>query len=378
MKIALVCDDLVQHGGHENVVMEFCKVFPQAPLFTTMATKEWQDICREENIELNTSFMQKLPFKKGLNRYYAPFLLYMVALENFNFDDFDVVISLSSRFAHGIITKPSTLHVCYMSTVGRMFWEPKNYFAHVSFWGISFFKKLANSILSLPLSYIRVWDKTAAQRPDHFITISKTSRSRIHKYYQRDAVIINPPVDIDMYTKEVSSIPNDYLLIATRLVPWKRVDIAIKACLDLGLKLKIMGSGPDLPRLKSLSGGSELIEFLGYVSEDEKVKYMKNCQALILTQLEDFGLTPVEVMACGRPVIAYAKGGVLETVLPGETGEFYEQQTAASLKKILQEFDHKTYDKDICLAQAAKFDLPRFEDEIRDFLTKVKRSPQAE
>jgi len=194
MKIAIVCDDLVQHGGHEHIIMEFCKMYPAAPLYTTTATKKWQQICRRNNIELRTSFLQKFPFIKKLNRFYAPFLLYVLALESFSFDEFDVVISLSSRFAQGVVTKPKTLHICYMSTVGRMFWEPHGYFAHEKFGSLRILKKLANRLLSLPLSYIRIWDRTASQRPDVFVTISKTTQQRIKKYYRREAGVIYPPI----------------------------------------------------------------------------------------------------------------------------------------------------------------------------------------
>ena len=164
MKIAIVCDALVQHGGHEHIILEFCKMYPGAPLYTTAATKKWKKICKDNDIELRTSFLQKFPFIKKLNRVYAPFLLYILALESFNFDEFDVVVSLSSRFAQGVITKPKTLHICYMSTVGRMFWEPHAYFKYESF---GLFRKLVKTFLKLPLSYIRMWDRTAAQRPDN-------------------------------------------------------------------------------------------------------------------------------------------------------------------------------------------------------------------
>ena len=141
MKVALVCDDLTQQGGHENVILKFCEMYPDAPLYTSHATKKWQKICQDRGIELRTSYLQKLPFREKLNRYYAPFLFHIFALESFNFDEFDLVISLSSRFAHGVLTKPTTLHVCYMNTVGRMFWESKKYFENDTFSGSKILQK---------------------------------------------------------------------------------------------------------------------------------------------------------------------------------------------------------------------------------------------
>ncbi len=375
MKIAIVCDALVQHGGHEHIILEFCKMYPGAPLYTTAATKKWKKICKDNDIELRTSFLQKFPFIKKLNRVYAPFLLYILALESFNFDEFDVVVSLSSRFAQGVITKPKTLHICYMSTVGRMFWEPHAYFKYESF---GLFRKLVKTFLKLPLSYIRMWDRTAAQRPDVFITISKTTQDRIKKYYNREASIIYPPIKLNKFKTRVSKLPNDFFIVVTRLAPWKRVDIAIKACIAANVKLKIIGEGPDRKRLERLVGDSKFIEFLGYVSEEEKIKYLQNCLALIMTQFEDFGLVPLEAMACGKPTIAYAKGGVLETVVPGETGEFYYKQNEQSLEKVLLKFDSGKYKKETCTAQAAKFDLPIFTKNMKGFIAGKHRSHRAD
>jgi len=374
MKIALVCDDLVQHGGHEYIILEFCKMYPGAPLYTTAATKKWQQICKDNGIELKTSFLQKFPFIKKLNRIYAPFLLYILALESFNFDEFDVVVSLSSRFAQGVITKPQTLHICYMSTVGRMFWEPHAYFSHESYGGSGLLKRLIITLLKLPLSYIRLWDRTASQRPDVFLTISKTTQERIRKYYHREASIIYPPIILEKFKTEVSKLPNDYFVVVTRLAPWKRVDIAIRACLEARVNLKIIGEGLDRKRLEDLAADSELIEFLGYISEEEKIMHLKNCLALIMTQFEDFGLVPLEVMACGKPTIAFAKGGVLETVVPGETGEFYAKQEAKSLIKVLQKFDPAKYKKEACISQAAKFDLPIFTKNMKEYIAGKHRS----
>ncbi len=352
----MVCDDLVQQGGHEKVILDVCRIFPEASLYTTLATKKWQEICNKEGIELKTSFLQKLPFKRKLNRVYAPLLLYILALENFNFDEYDLVISLSSRFAHGIVTKPQTKHVCYMSTVGRMFWEPDVYFEHEKF--------ALSGLLQLPLSYIRLWDRIASQRANYFIANSEITRKRIRKYYGRDAVVINPAIEIKEFSISDKQVDEDFYLILTRLVSWKKVDIAIRACKELGLRLKIIGTGLDKARLEKITQGNKNIEFLGFISDERKVEYLQNCRALINTQFEDFGIVPLEAMACGKPVIAYKKGGVLETIKEGKTGEFFLEQTAESLSSILKDFTYQKYNKENCRKQAEKFTIKKFNERI--------------
>lgn len=371
MKIALVCDDLTQHGGQEKVVMDICRVFPDAPLYTTMATKKWRERCKKEGIELIISKMQKLPFKKSLNRVYAPFLFYILALENFNFNEYDVVLSISSRFAHGVITQPKTFHVCYLNTVGRMFWEPEAYFSNEGFNKFKVTKKLFKVFLKLPLSYLRNWDRVASTRPDYFIVNSITTQNRVKKYYGRESQLLYPGVDSGKFKldkdinnkKEVDK--KDYFLILTRLATWKRVDLAIKVCKELGVKLKIAGDGPGKEKLKTIASGYSGVEFLGYVSDNDKVGYLTNAKALIMTQFEDFGLVPIEAMSCGTPTIAYKRGGVLETVIEGETGEFYNEQTVESLTEALRNFSYEKYDADKLKEHAKNFDISKFNQDIK-------------
>jgi len=372
MKVALVCDDLIQKGGHEKVVMDICRLFPEAPLYTTMATKDWQGKCAANGTKLITSFMQKFPFKKKLNRFYAPFLFYVLAIESFDFTKYDLVISISSRFAHGIITKPSTMHICYMSTVGRMIWEPDTYFEHENFKG---FKKVAKMFLSPSLSHLRIWDFVASKRPDSFITNSKISQQRIRKYYNRESIIIHPAIDTSTFLKNSNKKDKEkYFFVLTRLASWKKVEIAIKACLDLGLNLKIAGDGPDRDRLENIAKShhaKDKIEFLGYTSDQDKIAYLKNSEALIVTQFEDFGITPLEAMACGTPVIAYRKGGVLETVVEKETGIFFDEQTAKSLKVALSNFSKKDFDSDKIVGRALKFDINEFNKSFMEFVNSL-------
>lgn len=360
MKLAIVHDDLIQFGGAERLLLALHELWPEAPVYTSIASKEWLQKCVDENIDLKTSFMQKFPLKKQLNRIYAPFLLYPLAFESFDFSEYDVVLSLSARFAHGIITKPYTKHICYMNSPGRMIWESHNYFEYEKF------NKL--NLLMPSLTALRLWDFTAAQRVDYFIANSTLPKSRINKYYQRDSIIVYPFVETNKFplNKYTSS---EYFLIISRLLAWKRIDIAIKAFNKLNLPLKIIGEGPEHDRLRSLAASN--IEFLGYVSEEEKRIHLSKAAALVVTQHEDFGITPLEAMASGKPVIAYGKGGVLDTVEPGITGVFYPEQTEESLAHVLIDFNYKDYLVSDCLARAKRFDKCRFTKNIQDFVHAV-------
>jgi glycosyltransferase involved in cell wall biosynthesis len=382
MKIALVHDDLIQRGGAEKLFMEMHEVFPEAPVYTSVASDYWIKFCKDKRIELHTSFLQNFPFSIKLNRYYSPFLFHNLAFESFDFSDFDLVISSSARYAHNIITKPQTKHISYINSPGRMFWESDEYFQNEDYGWFKPLKKLARIFLSPMLLHLRVSDYIAAQRADYVIANSKVPQDRIKKYYKRDATIIYPFVDFDYFAERKSSnkeklhivsnntnstFSKNYFVLVTRLVSWKKVEIAIKACKDLNLKLKIIGDGPDISRLKNFAQDSQ-VEFLGYVSDEEKAYILQNCIALINTQAEDFGIVPLEAMASGKPVIAYGKGGVLETVMPGTTGEFFSAQTPESLKEILQTFNPKKYNPEACRTQAKKFDRIVFATQLKDYV----------
>jgi len=369
MKVALVCDDLIQMGGHEKVVMDFCEIFPEAPLYTTVASKKWSKICREKNINLRTSFLQYFPFMKKMNRYYAPFGVYIFALNSFDFSNYDIVISLSSRFVHGIKTELNTKHICYMSTVGRMFWEPYNYFDGETYGLLSLIKFLAQPFLAPFLSAIRVWDYIAGQRPHYFLCNSKTTQSRIKKYYRRDSKIIHPSINVEKFIQKKEHLEDDYFLILTRLVSWKKVDLAIEACKKMNKKLKIVGTGPATKELKKLANGN--IEFMGYVSEEKKISLLQNCVALINTQYEDFGIAPLESMASGRPVVAFGAGGALETVVCGKTGEFFKEHAVESLVKVLKDFNPTKYSVEACQTQANKFNIKHFKQTIKDLIYNI-------
>jgi glycosyltransferase involved in cell wall biosynthesis len=370
MKIALVCDDLIQFGGQERLVASLTDLYPGAPLYTTVASEKWIKICADKNIQLHTSFMQKLPKIEKLNRYYSVFLLHILALESFDFSEFDVVLSVSSRFAHGVITKPTTKHICYMNTPGRMIWEPESYFKYEDFGYLRPLKFLAKIFINPVLNWMRRWDYTAAQRVDYFIANSKTPQERIKKYYGRDSVVVYPFFENPKKPSKKERTQQDgYYLLISRLQPWKRVDIAVECCSENKRKLKIIGTGSYENELKKTA--ADCVEFLGYVNEEEKGKLIYGCTALIQTQYEDFGIVPLEALSRGKPVIAFGKGGVTEIVSPGVTGEFFMEQDADSLEKVINSFDPKKYDPKACITASSRFSKENFLRSVQDFVSSV-------
>lgn len=366
MKIAIVFDDLIQNGGAEKLLLMTHEIWPSALIYSCLASNEWIQYCQNNNIKLITSFMQKIPFAVKFNKVLAVFGFHMLAYESFNFDKYDVVLSISARFAHGVITKPSTKHVCYMNSPGRMFWEPCNYFANDNEQNARrghFNNRLLQLIISPFLSWIRLWDYTAAQRVDKFIANSKTPQNRIKKYYKRDSDIVYPFAEGTTKLQKPSS-NEKYFLIISRLVSWKKIEIAIKACISLRLNLKVIGEGSDKSRLMKISNNSKYIELCGRVLDDEKTRLICNCVALIQTQHEDFGITPVEAMSWGKPVIAFGRGGALETVVSGVTGEFFYEQTSNSLSDTLQNFSPEKYLPETCQEQSKLFNKQRFVNDL--------------
>jgi glycosyltransferase involved in cell wall biosynthesis len=367
MKIAIVCDDLIQFGGQERLVEAVLEIWPDAPVFAPVISKKWQKVLQNKKIKYYASFLQRFPFAEKLYRFYSVFLLHILAFESFDFNNYDVVISISSRFSHHIITRPTTKHICYMNTPGRMFWEQRDYFEEESIRGKGFKRALFDTFLSFPINFIRMLDYIAAQRVDYFIANSKTSQARIKKYYGRESRIIYPFVDLDRFKNVLKDAAiSNYFLVVTRLAPWKRVDIAIEACKNLGLNLKVVGTGPALSEFKTKTASN--IEILGFVSDSKVASLYANCIAFINTQYEDFGITPLEAMACGKPVIAYGRGGVLETVKDDITGEFFKEQTVQDLISVLESFDRKKYSEEDCRIQAEKFSKQRFVEDLKSFV----------
>jgi len=360
MKLALVHDWLNQVGGAEDVLLELKALFPEAPVFTSIyAAAKMPLVMRTWDIR--TNWLDRLPGIHDHHQSYLP--LYPLGFAGTDLSDFDLVLSNKSGFCHGIRTRPDGMHICYCLTPTRYVWMTQTYLAREG-WG----RGMAWMLKPL-LIWLRRWDFAAAQRVTHFVAISTAVRERIRRYYRRDSVIIFPPVDTDRFRPNGRA-PEKFFLVLSRLIPYKRIDLAIQACNRLGVPLIVAGDGRDRPMLEALAGPT--IEFLGRVSDAEAADLMARCQALLFPGLEDFGITPVQAQAAGRPVIAYGAGGALDTVLPGRTGELFPEQTVEALAAVLARFDPNHYDAAVCRAHALRFDRSRFQRELRSFVERVR------
>lgn len=335
MKVALIHDHLAQEGGAEKVLKVLADMFPEAPIYTLLYDQKKVD----KNFagrHIESSIIQRLP---GGVRHYKWYLYFMpMAVEFFDLRPYDLVISDASAFAKGVITTPETLHICYCHTPTRYLWsDAHQYLNELKY------NKWIKKIISLTLGRLRVWDFAAAQRVDYFIANSETVRRRIAKFYRREATIIYPPVETSKFKiADLSQQPRGerYFLVGCRLAPYKRVDMVVQAFKALGAnyRLKIFGDGLDLPRLQKLAGAATNIEFLGRVSEEQKADLYAHALAFINPQEEDFGITAVEAMASGRPVIAYRRGGATETVVEQISGVFFEEQTPGAVMTAVRRF----------------------------------------
>jgi glycosyltransferase involved in cell wall biosynthesis len=358
MRIALVHDWLNQIGGAEEVLENLVALFPESPVYTSMYWAEGMPPAYRQ-WDIRTSWMDRLP---GIKRHHQAYLpLYPLAFESLDLGQYDVVLTNKSGFCHGVITPPETLHVCYCLTPTRYVWRYHDYALRE---GIG---SLARAALAPLLFRLRMWDRLAADRVDRFIAISTEVQRRIHKYYRRDSVVIYPPVDTGRFS--IASSHDDYYLSVGRLVPYKRVDLAVQACTRLGLPLKVGGAGRDLPRLKAMAGPT--VEFLGYVPDDELDDLMACCKAFLFAGAEDFGITPVQAMAAGRPVIAYAYGGTLDTVVEGVSGTLFQEQSVESLVAALSRFEAAQYDPQAIREHARQFDTTVFRAKIGDTIAQA-------
>jgi len=356
MKVAIVYDRVNKWGGAEQVLLALNELYPEAPLYTAVYSQEKAKWARVFS-QVIPSFLQKIPVlnkKHELLGTFAP-----LAFETFNFDEYDLVISVTSEAAKGIITKPGTKHICYCLTPTRYLWSGYEEYLNNPpkrlSW-IPFYK-----IISKPfLTYTKKWDAIAANRPDVMVGISKAVQKRIKKYYGRDSELIFPPVDINKFQiKNIKVKTNkDYFLLVGRLVPYKKVDLAIKAFNELGYPLVIVGTGSEENSLRKIA--EDNIEFKGFVKDEDLPDYYRGAKALIHPQDEDFGITPVEAQAAGCPVVAYKAGGALDTVVEGKTGEFFDKQTVKSLISAVRRLDKKSYKKSELFDNASRFSKENF------------------
>ena len=355
MKVALLHDYLNQAGGAERVLLALSELYPEAPIYTLIHDKK--RLSGFEGKDIRTSFLQKMPFASSKIRWYLP--LMPLAVEQLDLSDYDLVISSTSALIKGVITHPHTLHICYCHTPTRYLWSEAHQYHKEIKEG-----KIVSKFLPLVLNRLRQWDQLASQRVNHFIANSNFIAQRIKNYYNRESTVIYPPVDTQNFYI-ANEIGNYYLLIS-RLKPYKKVDLAIQAFNKLNIPLKIIGIGEEENKLRKMAKAN--IEFLGAVTEEEKRKYLSQCIALIHPQVEDFGLTAIEAMASGRPVIAYAGGGALETVVDNQTGKFFDEQSWEALIDTIIKFKPQEFNPQNIKQSSEKFSSANFYQCMKEFI----------
>ncbi|MBT4849823.1 glycosyltransferase [Candidatus Parcubacteria bacterium] len=358
-KIALAHDHLFQIGGAERVLVVLASLDKTAPIFTLINNpKITKQILDQDKIY--TSYLQKIPL---INKMFRYFLLSMPkAWEAINFDDYDLIISSSSAFVKGLNKKEGAVHICYCHAPTRYLWDDQEEYIGNLPEG-----KFLKTFLPRLLDRLQQWDYDKAQNVDHFIANSNFIAKKIAKHYKKDAQVIYPPVNVDDF--HISNEIEDYYLLVSRLRPYKKVDMAIHAFNNLKLPLKIIGSGSEMSRLKKLAHSN--IEFLGEISDEERNRYLARCKAFIYPQIEDFGITAIEAMASGRPVIALKKGGALETVVEGLSGTFFDEQTWESLAHKILRFDNKNYNSINIREHAKKFDEKVFRQKVLELINNI-------
>ena len=354
-KVALVHDYFIQMGGAERVAEEMHKLYPSAPMFTTVDLRR-QIPAELRKAKVHTSWMQNLPGMREHFRHY--FAVYPLAVESLDLKEFDLILSSSSGYAKGVRKRPGAIHVCYCHTPMRWAWRYEDYAAREQFGAVK------RKVLPLALSALRRWDLRAAAQPDFYIANSKNTARNIKEVYGRDAVVIPPPIDVNRFSANEPD--GDYYLILSRMIAYKHLDLAVEACKKLDRRLVVIGDGPDRKRLESLAG--KKTEFLGRQPDEVVAKYAGGCRALLFPGEEDFGMVPLEINAAGRPVICYGAGGAMETVVDGETGIFFDRQSTDSLVAAIEEFEGIQWNRQKIREHAEKFDTQIFNARIQEFL----------
>lgn len=360
-KVVLVHDWLVSRGGGERVLFDFHQLFPEAPIYTLVYDEErapeWTRRC-----DVRTTYLQRWPGAKSHHKLLLSFM--PKAWESLDLTEYDLVLSSCASCCKGVITRPDAVHVCYCHSPIRYVWDL--YYEYLRDAGAVkrfFMKKMIHKV--------RMWDFQAAQRVDRFVANSDYVGKRIAKFYRRGSTTIHPGIMLS--EGPVSEERGDYYFVLSRFVSYKRVDLAIEACNMLKRRLIVAGSGgEEEKKLRAMAGPT--VEFVGSVTDEQLSGYYRHARAFLFPGIEDFGLTPIEAMAGGAPVLAYGEGGALETVVDGETGMFFHEQTAAALAKCIEEFESRSFSAAVCRARAEQFSSERFKSEIRQFVAETVES----
>jgi glycosyltransferase involved in cell wall biosynthesis len=357
MKVALVYDRVNKFGGAERVLLALHKIFPEAPLYTLVYNPR-QAVWANE-FKVVPTFLNKIWFLKNKHEWLAP--ISALAFESLDLREYDVVISVTSSDAKAVITKPNQLHICYCLTPNRYFWSGEGEYSKD--------RKMKMTPRWLR-NYFRTVDLLISGRPDKYIAISNEVKERIRKYYNRDASVIYPSIDDKFYSSNfIPASHRENYLIVSRLVPYKKVDLAIKAFNLLKKPLTVVGSGSELSRLRKIAGPS--ITFTGAISDDKLIDHYRHAKAVIFPQEEDYGLIPIEAQACGTPVIAFAKGGALETIVSDKTGLFFQSQSPESLADAVRKFEAMSFSPSDCFQNALKFNNKTFSSSFKKTVDKL-------
>jgi glycosyltransferase involved in cell wall biosynthesis len=363
MKVAIIHDWLTGMRGGERCLEVFCELFPQGDLYTLLHHIGSVSSLIEQ-MTIKTSFIQNLPFSKNGYRKYLP--LFPLAVERFDLKEYDLILSCSHCVAKGVIPSPEAVHISYLLTPMRYAWDMYR----------AYFGKNKNRMIHLFMHYLRMWDVTSSARVDHFSCISRHVANRIQRFYRREAEVINPPVNVDRF--RLSEERENFFLVVSSFAPYKKIDLAIKAFNRLGYPLKIVGSGPGERKLRAMARSN--VEFLGWQPDERVAECYSKCRALIFAGEEDFGIVPLEAMASGRPVIAYGRGGALETIISydkkessGEenpTGLFFDHQNVESLMGAVERFIkiEKEFDPIAIRNHVLKWDRDIFKEKIRRYI----------
>ena len=363
MRVAIVHDWLNQMGGAERVLEALVEMFPGAPVYTSMYWTEGMPR-QYRGWDIRTTWMDHLPGIHGNPQPYL--LLYPLAFGGLELQDYDLVISNKSAFCLGVRTAPQTRHVCYCLTPTRFVWDFDTYVHREQVNG------MARQLVKPFISWLKRWERRAADRVDAFVAISREVQARVQRLYDSQSAIIYPPVDTDRFMLASNGHTQDYYLIVSRLIPYKRIDLAVRAFNQLGLPLWIAGDGRDRESLEAIAGPS--VRFLGRVPDEELADLMAGCRAFVFPGLEDFGIAPVQAMAAGRPVIAFEGGGATDYVLEGVTGAFFREQTPEALTEAVRTFDATSVDPPVIRAHAQKFDTGVFKTQLWAFVQEALRA----
>jgi len=364
-RVALIHDFLLDLRGAERVFAAICDRWPEADVFTAVYDEAGTE-GRFAHRRMHTSFLQRL---RPTARTFRPLLpLYPHAVESFDLRGYDTVISSSSAWAHGVLVDPGAVHVCYCHNPFRYAWSEREATLQAR-------HPLVRPALRTLLHRWRQWDALAAQRVDRYVANSHVTAARIRRYLVRDATVLYPPVEVDRFWPAPAGAVGDHYLVLAELMAHKRIDVAVRAFGALGRPLLVVGDGPELRRLKRMAGPS--VSFTGRVADSVVAELLRTSRALVITATEEFGIAAVEAQASGRPVIALAEGGVLESVVPGRTGAFYERNEPAALAEAVEGFDPDAVDPAACVAAAAPFAVPRFQAALARVVNEAREASRA-